>query len=108
MTETPTPPWRIVPGGVLLSVRATPRASRSIVAGIGADADGRAVLMVRIAAPPAEGAANAALIELLASCLGLRKRDITLRSGETGRNKQVHLAGDGARIAADLAAFVVG
>ncbi len=106
MTDQLTPPWRIVPGGVLLSVRATPRASRSVVAGIGADADGRAVLMVRIAAPPSEGAANAALIDLLAASLGLRKRDITIRSGETGRNKQVHLAGDGAQIAAGLAALV--
>ena len=76
------------------------------MAGIGADADDRAVLMVRIAAPPAEGAANAALVDLLASSLGLRKRDITIRSGETGRNKQVHLAGDGAQIAAGLAALV--
>ena len=105
MTDHATPPWRIVPGGVLLSVRATPRASRSVVAGIGTDADGRTVLMVRIAAPPAEGAASAALIDLLASSLGLRKRDITIRSGETGRNKQVHIAGNGAQIAADLAAL---
>jgi uncharacterized protein (TIGR00251 family) len=108
VSEHPTPPWRIVPGGVLLSVRATPRASRSVVAGIGADAEGRAVLMVRVAAPPSEGAANAALVDLLAAKLGLRKRDITIRSGETGRNKQVHIAGNGVQIAADLTALVTG
>ena len=49
---------------------------------------------VRIAAPPAEGAANAALVDLLALALGLRKRDVTIRSGETRRNKQVHLSGE--------------
>ena len=108
MSEHPTPPWRIVPGGVLLSVRATPRASRSVVAGIGADAHDRAVLMVRVAAPPAEGAANAALVDLLAASLGMRKRDITIRSGETGRNKQLHISGDGAQIAADLASLTTG
>jgi uncharacterized protein YggU (UPF0235/DUF167 family) len=61
----------------LLFVRATPRASRSMVAGVGAGADGRPVLQLRIAAPPAEGAANSALGELLSSALQVRKRDVT-------------------------------
>lgn len=89
-----TPPWRIVPGGVLLFVRATPRASRSMVAGVGQDADGRSVLQVRIASRPAEGAANAALIDLLSSALQVRKRDVTLQSGATGRAKQLLIEGD--------------
>lgn len=91
-----------------MSVRATPRASRSQIAGLGADAEGRPVLMVRVAAPPAEGAANAALIDLFAAALSLRKRDISIRSGETGRNKQVHIAGDAVGISALLAAQIAG
>lgn len=75
-------------------MRATPRASRSQIAGIGQNPDGRAVLAVRIAAPPAEGAANAALVALFAATLGVRKRDVTIQTGESGRNKQVHIAGD--------------
>ncbi len=105
MSEVPAPPWRPAPGGVLLSIRATPRASRSAIAGTGIDADGRAVLMVRIAAPPAEGAANAALIDLLATALGQRKRDVTIQSGETARNKQVHIAGNAADIITHLTAI---
>lgn len=101
-----TPPWRIVPGGVLLFVRATPRASRSMVAGIGQDADGRAVLQLRIAAPPAEGAANAALVDLLSSALQVRKRDVTLQSGATGRAKQFLIEGDSASLVARLDAIV--
>lgn len=89
-----TPPWRIAPGGVLVSVRATPRASRSGIAGVGHDTDGRPVLLVRIAAPPADGAANAALLDMLAAALGVRGRDVTLHSGGTGRNKQVHVRGE--------------
>ena len=95
-----------MPGGVLLFVRATPRASRSLVAGVGADADGRPVLQLRIAAPPAEGAANSALIDLLSSALQVRKRDVTLQSGATGRAKQVMVNGDAAVLVARLEALI--
>ena len=95
-----------MPGGVLLFVRATPRASRSLVAGIGQDADGRAVLQLRIAAPPAEGAANAALVDLLSTALQVRKRDVTLQSGATGRAKQFLIAGDSAALVARLETLI--
>lgn len=101
-----TPPWRIVPGGVLLFVRATPRASRSAIAGIGVDVDGRAILQLRIAAPPAEGAANTALIDLLSNALQVRKRDVTLQAGATGRAKQFLIAGDSASLVSRLDAIV--
>lgn len=95
-----------MPGGVLLFVRATPRATRNMVSGIGLDADGRPVLQLRIAAPPAEGAANAALIELLSAALQVRKRDVTLQSGATGRTKQIRVEGDGTVLAARLDALI--
>lgn len=90
---------------MIIAVRATPRASRSQIAGIGQDAEGRSVLAVRIAAPPSEGAANAALVDLLASALAQRKRDVTIQSGETGRNKQVHVAGDSEKLIIRLIAL---
>ena len=73
-------------------MRVQPRASRSEIVGWRADG----ALSVRVAAPPVEGAANAALIAFLAETLCLRKADITIRSGETGRIKLLHLAGDSA------------
>ncbi|MDM7956707.1 MAG: DUF167 family protein [Blastomonas sp.] len=91
-----------------MAVRATPRAARSRIAGAGQDADGRAVLLVRIAAPPAEGAANAALIDLLAAALAVRKRDVAVQSGETARNKQVHVAGDARALGERLSALLTG
>lgn len=100
------PPWRIVPGGVSLFVRATPRASRNMVAGIGQDADGRSILQLRIAAPPAEGAANAALMELLSAALQVRKRDVSLQSGATGRTKQISVAGESSELIARLEALI--
>ena len=75
-------------------MRLTPRASRDGVDGIVADAEGRPLLKLRLVAPPVEGAANEALIAFLARTLAMRKADIAIRSGETGRVKILHLAGD--------------
>ncbi|UDL93285.1 DUF167 family protein [Lichenihabitans sp. PAMC28606] len=80
--------------GVRLSVRVTPRAGRTGIDGLVVDADGRASVQVRLVAAPVEGAANASLIAALAAALNLRKRDITIRSGATSRQKILHLAGD--------------
>jgi uncharacterized protein (TIGR00251 family) len=48
-------------------------------------------LKVRLTAPPIDGAANDALIALLAQCLGLHKRDIQIVHGTTGRHKIVEI-----------------
>jgi uncharacterized protein (TIGR00251 family) len=50
-------------------------------------------LVVRLAAPPVEGAANDALIELLAERLGVGRRDVRIVSGDRGRQKRVSIAG---------------
>ena len=61
---------------------------------------------MRLVAPPVEGAANDAVIAFLAKALSLRKADIAIRSGETGRIKILHLAGDGAAILRKLDALL--
>ena len=50
----------------MLSVRLTPRSDREAIDGITQLADGKAVLQVRVRAPPSEGQANAALVRLIA------------------------------------------
>jgi len=57
---------------VRLAVKVTPRARKNMVAGVAADAEGRPVLAIRLAAPPVDGAANKALIAFLAERAGLR------------------------------------
>ena len=51
------------------------------------------VLLVRLGAAPVEGAANAALVELLAGVFGIPKRDVSIVSGHAGRLKRIALAG---------------
>lgn len=64
----------------------TPGASRDAVA----IADG--VVQVRVTAPPADGAANEAVLKLLATVLGCARRDLTLIRGATTRTKLVGIA----------------
>ena len=101
-------PYAAVQGGVRLALRLTPRAARNGVDGIAADAEGRPLLKLRLVAPPVEGAANTALIFFLAKALSLRKADIAIRSGETGRVKILHLAGDSAAILQKLDTWLAG
>lgn len=77
-----------VPGGVRLQLRVQPRASRSEVVGLHGDA-----IRVRLAAPPVDGAANEALIALLADVLGVAKSAVRIRTGLTGRGKSVEVQG---------------
>lgn len=76
------------PGVIRFSVRVIPRASTSRVEGA---RDG--VLRIRLSAPPVAGAANAALLTLLAEALGVRPRAVVLVAGEVSRTKVVEVTG---------------
>ena len=76
------------PEGVILSVRIIPRSKKTELGGV---RDG--ALVVRIAAPPVEGAANAALVEFLAVTLRLPRRAIRICSGDRSRQKRIAIAG---------------
>lgn len=65
-----------------LTLHIQPGASKTEVAGIHGDA-----LKIRLAAAPADGKANAALIGYVADRLGLAKSAIRLKSGQTSRRK---------------------
>ena len=69
-------------------MRVIPRAGRSEIAGL---RDG--AVLVRLAAAPVDGAANAELIDLIARALKVPKRDITIVSGDKSRSKRVRIAG---------------
>ena len=81
-------------GGTVLELLVQPRASRTRVVG---EHDGR--LKVQLAAPPVDGEANAALAQFLADALGVRRGDVEIVRGDTGRRKTVRIAGVGAAAA---------
>jgi uncharacterized protein (TIGR00251 family) len=76
-------------GGVGITVRVQPKASRTALDGV---ADG--VLRVRVAAPPVDGAANEALCRFLArEVLGVAPGRVSVGRGASGRDKVVVVAG---------------
>ena len=81
-------------GGCVLDLSVQPNAKRTQADGLH---DG--ALRVRLAAPPVDGKANAALLAWLAGELGCAKRDLTLLRGEASRRKQVAVAMPPGRVA---------
>jgi uncharacterized protein (TIGR00251 family) len=57
-------------------------------------ADGSEVMQARVRPPPADGAANAALVKLIAATLRVPKSSVEIVAGPSGRMKQVRIAGD--------------
>jgi uncharacterized protein (TIGR00251 family) len=53
----------------------------------------RGAFVIRLAAPPVDGAANDALLAFLADALDVPRRDISLVSGEKSRDKRVRIVG---------------
>ena len=81
--------------GIELDVRVIPRARKDEIAGTRAGA-----VLVRLAAPPVEGAANAALIEFIARQLDVPRKAVRLIGGERTRDKRLEVAGITAAVAA--------
>lgn len=89
------PAYRSRPDGIQLDLRVTPRASRAAVGGQHGER-----LIVRVNAPPVDGAANDAVRAALAEALGVGRAAVTLVRGETARDKTVAVAGDPAALLA--------
>ena len=79
---------RATDDGVVMPVRVIPRSSRTVLAGV---RDGR--LLVRLNAPPIDGAANEGLIRLLAKQLGVARRRVRIVGGDRSRLKNVLFEG---------------
>ena len=75
-------------GGVTFAVKVVPGASRDSVAGPYGDA-----LKVRVAAPPEAGAANAAVVRLLAGALGVPVANVGIVQGHATPRKRVRVVG---------------
>ena len=74
--------------GLCFDIHVNPHASRAEISGV---ADG--ALKVRVTVPPVEGAANQAVIALLAKTLGLKKSQLALAAGAQSRRKTILASG---------------
>ena len=90
--------------GLLIAVHLQPRASKPGLGPLVDGADGQQVLKARVAAPPADNAANTALCELIAKQLGVPKTSVRIERGAASRHKTVHVSGEGATLMAKLQA----
>ena len=90
------------PDGIQIAVRVTPRGGRNAIGPGTAE-----YFAARLAAAPVDGAANDALIALLARTFGVAKRDVTLAAGATARLKRLSIKGDSAALA-EIAASLYG
>ena len=81
-------PIESAPGGTRLRVRVQPRAARSEVVGLHGSE-----IRIRVAAPPVDGAANEALIRLLAARLGVPRSAVEVTAGVAARSKVVVVGG---------------
>ena len=88
MTNVAESSIRRTANGIVFTVRVLPRASHPGFADFQ-----KGVVKVRIAAPPVDGRANEACIQLLAQALGVKKAQVAILSGHTGRTKTVAVAG---------------
>ncbi|MEM8977035.1 MAG: DUF167 family protein [Pseudomonadota bacterium] len=94
-------PFRVTKHGIELRVRLTPKPSRDQIGEI-LEIEGIGVLRVAVRALPQAGAANAALLALIAKSLRIPKTSIRLASGGKSRIKVLEIAGDPETLAANL------
>ena len=84
-------------GEVRFAVRVVPRGGRDAIDGVTEAGE----LRCRVSAPPADGAANKALVRLVADAMGVPPSAVTIEAGAASRTKRLRVSG------ADAAAIVV-
>ncbi len=101
-------PIEPVAEGVRVALKVTPKAARAGVVGVETDVAGRAVLKVRVTAPPEGGKANAALVKMLAKAWKLPKGVLQVVAGGKDRRKMLMVSGDPAELGPRLEAWLEG
>ncbi len=76
-----------------LAVRLTPRGGRDAAEGWARDEKGQPYLKARVAAPPVEGAANEALVAMIAKALKVGRRSVRIVAGDQSRLKILEIDG---------------
>jgi uncharacterized protein (TIGR00251 family) len=75
----------------LIAIHVTPRSAKPGIGGWRKGADGREELEVRVSEAPGDGAANAAVVKILAKALAIARSQVIIVAGATSRHKRVEL-----------------
>lgn len=103
----PKPCYQVSGDALVVTVHVTPGARRTAIGGLFAS-PGAPALQMKVAAPPVDGKANAAVAADLARALGLPRRAVVLVGGESARLKRLRVEGDPATLARKLDALAAG
>jgi uncharacterized protein (TIGR00251 family) len=76
------------------AIRVTPRSAKPGIGDWREGADGREELEIRVAEAPTDGAANEAVVKLLAKSLGISRSEVAITSGQASRHKRVSIPFD--------------
>jgi hypothetical protein len=101
----PTFPAHTASGGIVIAVRATPKARREGIEGV-EDRPRGAALKIAVAAAPSEGRANARLVKLIADALDVPGSAVSIRTGAASRDKIVFVAGESEQLLQSLKRIV--
>jgi len=83
-----------MPDGVRVAIRLSPRAKADRIVAVAAKAGGGQVVTASVTAPPEDGRANEALLQLLAKAWRLPRRNLAIVGGAASRQKTVHISGE--------------
>ena len=92
-TRSSSFPAHTASGGIVIAVRAAPKARREGIEGV-EDRPRGAALKIAVAAAPSEGRANARLAKLIADALDVPASAVSIRTGAASRDKTVFVAGE--------------
>ncbi len=99
-------PFTLDATSATLTIRATPKASKTAVTGVVALEGEATALGLRVAAPPVDGTANDEVVRFVAKQLRVGRSAVTLVAGQTGRVKRLRIAGDAAMLEAALRTLI--
>ncbi|WP_056459420.1 DUF167 domain-containing protein [Sphingomonas sp. Leaf10] len=104
MSKTMRDPFTLDATGATLTIRATPKASKTAVTGVVALEAEATALGLRVAAPPVHGAANDEVMRFVAKQLRVGRSAVTLVAGQTSRVKRLRIEGEPGTLEAALRA----
>jgi uncharacterized protein len=102
VSDTRNQPWRSLPDGLAVSVRATAKGGRDAIDGIAQLGHGQVAVKIRVRAAPADGEANDAVARVIAGAVGVPRSAVQLLQGAAARSKTFRVVGDPVTLAAAL------